>query len=574
MKDKFSKNWGWIVYEFIQPLGGEKAAYKKIAKYLKECLDEAEIYNYSQDDFNKSVEIILDLVVSIVATHPNMATTLVLNLSGIGQAHYPELCLAWMQSMDENYTTDAGLSFTSGKYRIVRINCPIDVTVYDAGGNTLASIIDNEPQPGSRLVIAYTDEGEKLVYLPVNRDYEIKLSATDDGVMNYAIQEYDPNAGETNHIFLFNDIEIKEGQEFRAYLPSYSVADTESRTGAAADTAYTLFSGTTQIPLSEELSNEAVFNAYYNIDAVADNSERGIVFGSGIWQYGTFAKVTAVAYEGYEFDGWYEGDDQVSSETEYRFRVSKDIGLVAVFKESTEDKTPEENPGDGKDEDTDPDTGEKQEGNIQGTFKVHSHWNAGFSGEITLTNTTDEVIHNWVVAFDLPYDIVNMWNGVIDTYEDGVYTVKNSGYNWDIQPGQSVTFGFNANAETETITEPTYYTLIDKPAKAVEQDYEIVYKVNSDWRTAFNGQFEITNTSSEEIFDWVLEFDCEHHFNQFWDAEIVSHEGSHYVIKNKGYNVTIGAGQTLTLGFEASCGSEGSDKEPTNYNLTTVNMDE
>lgn len=572
VKEKFSKNWGWLICEHLRPYGGTDAVYKRVSKYLKECLDEAEITNYSQDDFEKSVTILLDLVVSVASRHPNLTTTLVFNLSGIGQAHYPELCLAWMQSMDENYTTDAEGSFSTGKYRIVRINCPIDVTVYDAGGNVLASIIDDMPQPDSHVVVSFTDEGEKLVYLPVNHDYEIKLSATDDGVMNYAVQEYDPNAGETNHMVLFHDIEIKEGQEFRAYLPSYSTADTESRTGTAAGTAYTLFSGETQIPLSEELTNEAVFNAYYNVDASADNSEKGIVFGSGIWQYGTFAKVTAFAYEGYEFDGWYEGDNQVSSEAEYRFRVAKDIELVAVFKESSEDKTPEEKPDDGKDEDTDSDTEDKHEGSIEGAFKVNSHWNTGFSGEITLKNTTDEVIHNWVVAFDLPYDIVNIWNGVIDSYEDGVYTVKNSGYNWDIQPGESVTFGFNANAETETITEPTYYTLIEKPAKVVEEDYEIVYKVNSDWGTAFNGQLEISNVSSGEIFDWILEFDSEHNFNQFWDAEIVSHEGNHYVIKNKGYNVTIGAGQTLTLGFEASRGSEDSSQEPTNYNLTTVDM--
>lgn len=52
---------------------------------------------------------------------------------------------------------------------------------------------------------------------------------------------------------------------------------------------------------------------------------------------------------------------------------------------------------------------EKQEDNVlDGTFKVAAHWNTGFSAEITLTNNTDEVIHDWVVAFDLPYDIVNI----------------------------------------------------------------------------------------------------------------------------------------------------------------------
>lgn len=237
-----------------------------------------------------------------------------------------------------------------------------------------------------------------------------------------------------------------------------------------------------------------------------------------------------------------------------------DIKLVAVFEELPEQSTEEES--------TEP----EQEGGLAGMFRVVSHWNTGFSAEITLTNTTDDVIYNWVVAFDLPYEIVNMWNGVISSYDNGVYTVNNAGYNWNINPGESVVIGFNANAETETIIEPSKYTSINKLADAVTHNYGITYKVNNDWVTAFNGQIEISNTSSEDIFDWTLEFDYNSNINQFWDAEIVSHEGNHYVIKNKGYNSTIGAGQTLILGFEASNSDGNSSESPSNYKLTTVNM--
>ncbi len=144
----------------------------------------------------------------------------------------------------------------------------------------------------------------------------------------------------------------------------------------------------------------------------------------------------------------------------------------------------------------------------------------------------------------MPYEITNLWNGVITSHENGVYTVENTGYNREISPGESVTFGLCVNAETETIAEPTYYTLIEKPAKTVEQDNEIAYKVNSDWGTAFSGQFEISNLSSKEIFDWTLEFDCDHNFIRFWNVESISHKGNHYVIRNKGYNASIRSGQT------------------------------
>lgn len=584
IKEKLQNHCGEILWDYVSNKGDRDAVYKKVAKYLRESLDEVGITNYSQDEFEASVKAILDLVLEVATDDADFVATLVSNVSGIGQAHEPELCLAWMQSMDSNYTPMAKPTFSTGKYRIVRVNCPVDVTVYDGEGNALASIIDDTPQPDSQVVVAFNSKGEKLVYLPVYHDYVVKLTATDDGVMNYAVMEYDPNAGETNHLILFNDIEIAEGQEYTAYLPSYNEEDIENRTGTAAETDYTLFLGTDQISISEELTDEEVFNAYYDVSAAADNEEKGIVFGSGIHQYGTFAKVTAIAYDGYKFVGWYEGENLVSAEEEYRFRVSKDIELTAVFKESSQTQTPEQNPEEEPekkteetpeetpDEGGDKDVEDSRKGTIEGTFRVISHWNTGFNGEITLTNTTDEVIHNWVVAFDLPYEIENIWNGRIASYKDGVYTIQNAGYNWDIEPGKSVTFGIYVNTETESIAEPTYYALVKNQEKPTKQNYKIDYRVNGNWATAFNGQIEISNLSAGEMFDWILEFDCDNHINQFWNAQIISHKGKHYIIKNKGYNAVIGAGQTLVLGFEANSGSAGINCEPTNYTLTTANM--
>ena len=120
--------------------------------------------------------------------------------------------------------------------------------------------------------------------------------------------------------------------------------------------------------------------------------------------------------------------------------------------------------------------------------------------------------------------------------------------------------------------EPKRYNIIDMPANEVVQNYEIKYQVNSDWKTAFNGQIEIHNLSSEEIYDWSLEFDFPYEINQFWTAQIVSQQNNHYAIKNLGYNARIRAGETLILGFESYCDSENRKKEPANYKLTAVNM--
>ena len=48
---------------------------------------------------------------------------------------------------------------------------------------------------------------------------------------------------------------------------------------------------------------------------------------------GSWVQAEAAAYAGYEFIGWYEGKNLVSTELEYNFRVSRDMELTARFKE-------------------------------------------------------------------------------------------------------------------------------------------------------------------------------------------------------------------------------------------------
>lgn len=35
-------------------------------------------------------------------------------------------------------------------------------------------------------------------------------------------------------------------------------------------------------------------------------------------------------------------------------------------------------------------------------FKVTIQWNNGFNGNVTITNTSDAVIDNWAIGFDMP----------------------------------------------------------------------------------------------------------------------------------------------------------------------------
>jgi hypothetical protein len=47
----------------------------------------------------------LELLLEFMIKHPNLTVTLFENLQIIGNAHQPEICLAWLRSQDKNYTT-------------------------------------------------------------------------------------------------------------------------------------------------------------------------------------------------------------------------------------------------------------------------------------------------------------------------------------------------------------------------------------------------------------------------------------------------------------------------------------
>lgn len=188
------------------------------------------------------------------------------------------------------------------------------------------------------------------------------------------------------------------------------------------------------------------------------------------------------------------------------------------------------------------------------SYRITSSWDSAFNAAVTVRNTSDAVIDNWTVAFQLPYEITNIWNGVIKSNENGKYVIKNTGDNQDIAVGSAINFGFSANCTTK-IELPDAFELLCFEEELKSDQYEIETKVLNDWGQGFNGEISIKNISDQMIEDWKLEFDFDHSITSFWTAEIVAQEGNHYYIKNAGYNANIKPGETLTLGFGANPGN-------------------
>ena len=97
-------------------------------------------------------------------------------------------------------------------------------------------------------------------------------------------------------------------------------ATTESTTESTTEetTTTTTTTTTTQAPkLTVSISTNAGGGGEYE--------------GEGEYDLGDTAVLRATPDDGYEFDGWYVGNKKVSSSKTYKFTVTKDISIKAVF---------------------------------------------------------------------------------------------------------------------------------------------------------------------------------------------------------------------------------------------------
>ena len=107
-------------------------------------------------------------------------------------------------------------------------------------------------------------------------------------------------------------------------------------------------------------------------------------------------------------------------------------------------------------------------------YQVYSDWQSGFNAAIVITNTSENVIEDWVLDFDFAATIDSFWTAKILHHEDNHYKIKNAGYNANIDPGQSITLGFGGSPGNMQ-EEPSNYVLIEqgKETKTDEINYEI-----------------------------------------------------------------------------------------------------
>ncbi|NER80619.1 MAG: hypothetical protein F6K42_13800, partial [Leptolyngbya sp. SIO1D8] len=96
--------------------------------------------------------------------------------------------------------------------------------------------------------------------------------------------------------------------------------------------------------------------------------------------------------------------------------------------------------------------------------------------------------------------------------------------------------------------------------------YTVDLVIANDWGTGFTANLVITNLSNEPMEWSQLEFDAPFTITNLWNGEILSSEGSRYVVSDADWNSTIAPGNSITIGFNGQKPS-GASGELTNINL-------
>lgn len=199
-------------------------------------------------------------------------------------------------------------------------------------------------------------------------------------------------------------------------------------------------------------------------------------------------------------------------------------------------------------------------------YNITNEWDGAQTVELTVSNTGDESILNWALKYDTDGEISNLWNASVYEQNADEYVIKNVGWNFEIAPSQSVTYGYTLNGNDLAL--PDSFEIYSKRVDKTE-GYDLQYNITKSWDTGVEGNIVITNNSDAPIEAWTLSFDSNFTINNLWDGRVLENNGTSYKIAAEMWTNPVQPNGSMTIGF---VGSKAADVEAllSNFRLTEV----
>lgn len=190
-------------------------------------------------------------------------------------AHSMATYYSWLDSCSaEELFGDANAS-TVYWFKRATIACPVDVYVYDEGGNLVASVVDETV--GANTLAVSVEDGIKTIDMPNDQEYTIKIVATDKGTVTYTIEENKATAdgNDVLRTIRFNNIVIEPQDELNGevnddiYTASKNYALTKNSGTDEETIIYADYDSETN-PSSPSSSSGGGFSGTYNYPIKVD----------------------------------------------------------------------------------------------------------------------------------------------------------------------------------------------------------------------------------------------------------------------------------------------------------------
>nr|MCR5210051.1 cellulose binding domain-containing protein [Lachnospiraceae bacterium] len=186
-------------------------------------------------------------------------------------------------------------------------------------------------------------------------------------------------------------------------------------------------------------------------------------------------------------------------------------------------------------------------------WKIVSHWEGACNVSVSLTNKSEETIHNWNLSFLSEDEIINPYNARVTSEgsNGNKWTFKNAEYNQDIRSGESIQFGFQVKYG-ERIDIPFSYSIDSSEKKVSDADYEISDQIISSWDGGAVGELHIVNNKDTAIEDWTVTVRTDAVFLTVWGGNIKKVSEDTYEFSCPDYCQNIAPGQTAVIGYQLS----------------------
>lgn len=184
-------------------------------------------------------------------------------------------------------------------------------------------------------------------------------------------------------------------------------------------------------------------------------------------------------------------------------------------------------------------------------YNVTNSWGNTEAVTVSITNTGNETIENWMLAYDdFNGEINDIWNAEIESTKSGFEYVKNSGHNANISPNQTISFSYNLENASGI---PDLVVMTQKRLEKATAAYDAHLNVISEWDSIFQGEIVLSNNTDMPIEWWELTFDSNFTITEVltsWAATVTDNGSGNYTFKGT-YTGVIEPGSSVSLGFQA-----------------------